>query len=184
VLRRSVSLPLLSTANSDSTWPFTARADLLPQDVGVAAVLRELPEHVEIDPAHRQRSSTIPRNDVVDTQLSCNGARCIADFSVPRSHGLDGVARVELEGLVRPGRAPDVGAGTPRDRLVEPHQLDKRGVLHQPEQGRLGRNEAEAGLFFTDAIEAVVECSPVVVQKRLELIPERSRKGGRIMGSG
>jgi hypothetical protein len=47
------------------SWARLGIEDLLAEDVGVAAVLGKLTQHVEVDPAQRERAAPVAVDDVV-----------------------------------------------------------------------------------------------------------------------
>jgi hypothetical protein len=49
--------------------------------------------------------------------------------------------------------------------LIEPHTLDKGGVLDQTQQCRLRRHEALPGFILCQSIEAVVKRRPVLIDQ-------------------
>ena len=144
--------------------------DLFPQVIGVTAVLSELTQGVEVDPSHREWSSAVPVHHVVESHVSCGGSGVGTHLAVGGSDRLDGVVVGELERVIGAFGATDLGPRTAGDRLVEPHQLDEPCVLHQAEQGGLGRDQPAARLLLGQVVEAVVQRLPVVVEERLELL--------------
>lgn len=80
--------------------------NLFAQDVGVSAVLGELAKGVEVDPSHREWSSAVPVNHVVESKVSCGGSGVFTDLVVGGSDRLDSVVDGELKGVVRVFRQP------------------------------------------------------------------------------
>ena len=78
--------------------------DLLSQDVCVAAVLREFAQHVQVDPAKRQRTAAVAVHDVVDVQVGDRLAGASACIKVCIPYGADVVVAVQDERLLGAGR--------------------------------------------------------------------------------
>ena len=60
--------------------------DLLPQDVSVPAVLRELSHHVKVNPAHGQCAPPIAVHDIVQRKGRHGSARGRASFAMGSLH--------------------------------------------------------------------------------------------------
>ena len=54
-----------------------AGQELFAEDVGVAAMLGEVAQHVEVDPPERQRPTPVPGQQVVQTQTGDGGPRLL-----------------------------------------------------------------------------------------------------------
>ena len=73
----------------------------------MAAVLRKLPQHVQVDPAQRQWAAPVAVHQIVEPQGAAAG-RDLAGLAVCLLDGGDGVAVVEDERLVRRRRDADL----------------------------------------------------------------------------
>ena len=146
------------------------------------AVLRELAQHVQVDPPHRQRPAPVAEHGVVDAEAGGGAARVVTGSDVGGPHGLDGVRVVEDEGLVRGRRDADLVARPAADRLVEPDPLDEGGVLDQAEQRGARRHQRTSGLLLGEAVERLGEHGAVLVEEGLELGPQRQLD--HVLGEG
>ena len=135
----------------------------------MAAVLGQLAQHVEVDPAQRERAAPVPADDVVHPQGGRRAAGRLARLAVRPLDGGDGVLVVEDERLVRRRGDADLGPRPAGDCLVEPHLLDEGRVLHQAEQRGLGRHQRPARLLLGQPVQAVVQSCSVLVEEHLDL---------------
>src|SRR6516164_2671642 len=91
--------------------------DLLPQDVGVPAMLSELTQGVQVDPPQRQRSEAVPAEHVIEAEAGGGPAGCLARFAVGAADGLDGVLGSEDERIGGAGREAHLLTRPPGDGL-------------------------------------------------------------------
>ena len=144
--------------------------DLFAQDVGVAGVLRQLTQHLQLqrpDPA-----VTTAVDDRVEAQGSHRAPRPFTSPAMGGLHRSDRVVLGQREGLGRGGGDADLGVGATADRLVEPDAFDVRDVLDQTEQRRLRRDQPKPGFLLGETVEGVVERRPILVQQFIEARPE------------
>ncbi len=129
--------------------------ELLTQDVRVPAVLGELAQHVQVDPAQRRGPATVAVHEVVDAEGGHCPARCFARITVSAANDGDGVVLVQVEGLVRTGLDAQRGTRAAGDSFIEPDLPDEAGVLDQAQQRRLRGQKATPRLRLTQPIEAL-----------------------------
>jgi hypothetical protein len=147
----------------------SAGADLLTQDVGVPAVVRQLAQDLQVHPAQRARPGPVTGDDGVQWQVRDRRPGRLAGRPVGRRDGGDGVVVAEPERLVRGLHQAQRPTGRAADALLEPHPLHPRDVLDQPEQRRRRRDEAAAGLLLGEAVEGRLEGAAVLLDERVEL---------------
>jgi hypothetical protein len=150
-----------------------ARDQLLAQDVGVSAVLGEFTQHVQVHPTQRERTAPVAMDEVVQTQPRRRAPGGLARCAVCSLDRGDGVLVVQDEGLVGRCGDADLGAGPARDRLVEPDLLDKDRVLDQAEQRRPRCHQRPPHLLLGQPVQAGVERRAMLIEKRLQLNPDR-----------
>src|SRR6516165_11488407 len=169
----SLAACLPATTHSPAACP-SARAlalpgaqDLLPQDVGVPAMLSELTQGVQVDPPQRQRSEAVPAEHVIEAEAGGSPAGCLARFAVGAADGLDGVLAGEDEGVGGAGREAHLLTRPPGDGLAEPDLFRVGHVLDQAQQRGPGRDQGAPGLLLGQAVEARAQRGPVLIEERL-----------------
>jgi enoyl-CoA hydratase/carnithine racemase len=150
-----------------------AAEDLLPQDVRVAAVLRELAQGVQVDPAQRKRAHPVTAEYVVQVQARGGPARVLARFLVPAADRVDGVRAGQGEGVGGVRRQAHLLPRASGDGLAEPHPLRVGRVLDQAEQRRLRGDQAPPGLLLGHPVQAPAQRGPVLVEEGFQLHLER-----------
>jgi hypothetical protein len=156
------------------------RQDLFAEDVGVAGVLSELSEHLQVEGPHRPFSAT--GHHGVELELGHPFSRCLASMSMGVLHRCDGVLISECEGAVDRVGDSDLGVGATRHGLVEPDPLDEGDVLEQAEERRRRRDEPHPGLVLGQAVDAGVERRAVLVDQLFEALAERASVKNAISG--
>ena len=76
----------------------------------MAAVLGQFPQHVQVNPAQRQRAPPVTLDQIVEPQGGCSEPGRLAGFAVCLLDGGDGVAVVEDKRPVRRRRNTNLGA--------------------------------------------------------------------------
>ena len=140
--------------------------DLFAEDVGVAGVLRQLTQHLQLqrpDPA-----VTTAVDDRVEAQGSHRAPRPFTSPAMGGLHRSDRVVLGQREGLGRGGGDADLGVRAAADRLVEPDAFDVRDMLDQTEQRRPRRDQPKSGFLLGETVEGVVERRPILVQEFIE----------------
>jgi hypothetical protein len=148
----------------------------------VAAVLGQLAQQVQVDPAQRQRAAPVAVHDIVQGQRGGRAPGGLARLSVGLADGVDAVGVVEDERRVGGPRDADLAARAAGERLVEPHLLHEGHVLDQPEQRGPGRHQPPPGLLLGETVEAAEQHRPVLVEEHLELVAQR--RGDDVFGGG
>ena len=116
--------------------------DLLPQDVCVTAVLRELAKHVQIDPPQRQRSPTVSRDQIIKRQRRCRATgllprqavRCTDRLDRVRSSSKDSVGPATIPSSCRDcpvTASPNHTLSTKAECFTRPSKVVEEGTVRR-----------------------------------------------------
>jgi YVTN family beta-propeller protein len=159
-----------------------AGKDLFAQDVGVAGVLSELSQYLQVQCPHGAMASAV--DDCVEVP---GGHRAPRRFTSPAMSGLhrnDGVVFRQREGLGRRGRNADLGVGAPADRPVDPVTNQVIGQVDLPAPVFFATVQPETVFFasWETAEAAVVDRATWTVTSTLDI--GRPTAGGTLATDG